>query len=109
MVVFLLVAVSYYVNHTSFTLRIQFLSQKILRELASRGGERGGGGEGRERERGVIKLPEPLSNPHWRPPPDSRSSCSSWTSISCPLAPGFQIMAPSSQAMSTIGCKILLK
>ena len=46
-----------------------------------RGGE-GRGGEGREgrggegRERGVIKLPEPLSNPHWRPPPDSRSFCS---------------------------------
>ena len=24
-------------------------------------------------ERGMIKLPEPLNNPHWRPPPDSRN------------------------------------
>ena len=24
-------------------------------------------------ERGLIKLPEPLNNPHWRPPPDSRN------------------------------------
>ena len=24
-------------------------------------------------ERGLIKLPEPLNNPHWHPPPDSRN------------------------------------